>query len=80
MIRCDGKRTGTDARAEIMAQVAATDLHRVLIGGGFHLLPFRLPRGLAGGDLRLRLVWRRHAGAETQTVRFTHVLRQPERA
>lgn len=79
MIVCHGRRSSSAARAEIVAQVEATELHQLLARTGFHLLPFRLPRGLDRGNLRLRLVWKKAAGAETQIVRLTHEVVAPDR-
>ena len=74
---------GTSARAltdALIAEIEATDLHRDLLALGFRLQPFRIPRGLAHGNLRLRLAWKKESGGEIQTVRFTHIPIAPTRA
>ena len=80
MIVCTGKRASASARAAIVAEIEATALHQVLMETGFQLRPFRLPSGLRAGDLRLRLVWQKKTGDETQTVRFTHTVAAPIRS
>ena len=76
---------GTSARAltdALIAEIEATDLHRDLLALGFRLQPFRIPRGLAHCNLRLRLrlAWKKESGGEIQTVRFTHIPIAPTRA
>ena len=74
MIACDGKRASRAVRAAVLAEVEATGLHSWAVGNGFRLMPLRLPRGLPGGNLRLRLMWKKTGGGETQVVRFDHVV------
>ena len=79
MIACNGKRASRATRAEVLAEIEATRLHEMLRQDGFRLMPLRLPRGLPGGNLRLRLVWKKAQGGESQVVRFDHVVTAPDR-
>lgn len=76
-IVCNGHRVGQREAIRIIGQIEAIPLHQLLTGQGFHLRPIRLPRGLAQGNLRIRLTWKKTAGAEVQIVRFTHYVIAP---
>lgn len=72
-------RMGRDATSAMIQEIEALELDQLLTRQGFCLQPFRLPRGLENGNLRLRLVWKKTDGAEVQTVRMNHTVIAPLR-
>ena len=79
IVATTGQRQGRTAIKELMAGIEAGELHQLLAARGFRLQPFRLPRGLTSGNLRLRLTWKKESGPEVQTVRLTHHVTAPDR-
>lgn len=73
------RRVTSRRTSNLIEQIEAMPLDRLLISQGFRLQPFRIPRGLTHGDLRLRLTWKKTIGAEVQTVRLTHHVTVPDR-
>lgn len=79
IITTSGHRLGRALTDDLICAIEATELHRLLRRMGFHLQPFRIPRGLRRGDLRLRLTWKKCDGGETQIFRLTHRVAVPDR-
>ena len=79
LIAMTGRRAGKSLLGALIAEIEATDLHRLLSGQGFRLQPFRLPAGLHRGKLLVRLTWKRNITGEIQTIRLTHAVFAPDR-
>lgn len=80
IIATTGRRAGRVKTDAMIAEIEASDLHRLLSGQGFRLQPFRLPAGLHRGKLLVRLTWKKTIEGELQTIRLTHAVFVPDRA
>ena len=58
------------AEAQVSLAIHGSAMHRLLIADGFALMPFRLPRRIRPGPMKVSAVWKKTAAGIQQIVRY----------